>query len=61
MGLFTSTSTGRGCISIGAPLRSVIRERGSRSTVPSISRVFHVKMIHPAVGSPTTLPSFIAR
>ena len=26
MGLFTSTSTGRGCISIGAPLRSVIRD-----------------------------------
>ena len=35
-----------------------MRDRGRRSTVPSISRVFHVKMIQPAVGSPTTLPEF---
>ena len=46
---------------MGAPLRSVMRVRGRRRMVPSISRVFHVKMIQPAVGSPTTLPSFIVR
>src|SRR5215208_5621404 len=33
-----------------------MRERGSRTIVPSSIGWFQVKMIHPAVGSPTTGP-----
>ena len=35
--------------------------RGKRTVVPSNVVAFQVKMIHPAVGSPTTFPSFSAR
>ena len=45
------------------PLPSLPRTswRGRRRVVPSKSVAFQVKIIQPAVGSPTTLPSFRAR
>ena len=44
------------------PFWSVIRSNGMRTDdVPSSSPTSDVKMIHPAVGSPTTGPSLSAR
>ena len=43
------------------PSAPVMRVLGKRTVVPSSNVRFDVKMIHPAVGSPTTCPSFIVR
>ena len=54
IGRVTSMSTGRGLRSMLDPSLAVIFIRGRRKLVPSINDWFHVKIIHPEVGSTTT-------
>ncbi len=56
-GFSTRTSTGRGCSSMSTPAWVSTRVEGRRRVEPSASVVSLVKMIQPAVGTPTILPA----